>query len=110
MQLRMIYGMIILMKRVTVTLPEELVDEIDRWEPNRSRFVLEASKRELEARRRDRLRRSLEAPHPDAWQVAEEGLVEWGAGRGVEDGDLLDPTAGCSVQWQPGEGWHEVVE
>ena len=92
------------MKRVTVTLPEELVDEIDRWEPNRSRFVLEASRRELDARRRDRLRRSLEAPHADAWQVAEEGLVEWGAGAGGEDGDLLDPTAGRTLRWELGEG------
>jgi len=41
--------MIILMKRVTVTLPEELVSEIDRWEANRSRFVLVAAERELEA-------------------------------------------------------------
>jgi len=42
------------MKRVTVTLPETIVEEIDRWEKNRSKFVLEASLRELELRRRER--------------------------------------------------------
>ena len=31
------------MKRVTVTLPDVIVEEIDRWEKNRSKFVLEAA-------------------------------------------------------------------
>jgi metal-responsive CopG/Arc/MetJ family transcriptional regulator len=48
----MILSVIILMRRVTVTFPEELVSEIDRWESNRSCFVMVAAERELEARRR----------------------------------------------------------
>ena len=35
-------------ERVTVTLPEELVRDIDRREKNRSRFVAEAIRREVD--------------------------------------------------------------
>ena len=41
-------------ERVTVTLPNELVSEIDRREKNRSKFVAEAVRHELERRRRAR--------------------------------------------------------
>ena len=51
-------------ERVTVTLPAEVVREVDRREQNRSRFVLEAIQHELERRRRDALRRSIETPRP----------------------------------------------
>jgi hypothetical protein len=57
--------------RVTVTLPEEILTEMDRAAPNRSRFVLEAVTRELARRRRAALRASLSAPHPESLQVAE---------------------------------------
>jgi len=46
-------------ERVTVTLPESLVRDIDRREENRSKFVAEAVRRELDRRRRCDLRRSL---------------------------------------------------
>ena len=49
-------------ERVTVTLSGEVVREVDRHEQNRSRFVLEAIQHELERRRRDALRRSIEHP------------------------------------------------
>ena len=49
-------------ERVTVTLPEEVVREVDRHEQNRSRFVLQAIQHELERRRRDASRRSIEHP------------------------------------------------
>lgn len=39
-------------QRVTVTLPDDLLKEIDRRESNRSKFVAEAVHRELERRRR----------------------------------------------------------
>ena len=39
-------------ERVTVTLPGEVVQEVDRREQNRSRFVLDAIRHELERRRR----------------------------------------------------------
>jgi hypothetical protein len=100
--------MIILMKRVTVTLPDDVVEEIDRWEKNRSRFVLEASLRELELRRREQLERSLRSPHPESSRVAEEGLEDWGKVMKEEDESLLDESAGRRVRWKPDGGWSEV--
>ncbi len=52
--------------RVTVTLPNDLVGEIDRREKNRSKFIAEAVRNELDRRRRDELRRSLDNPHPES--------------------------------------------
>ena len=57
-------------ERVTVTLPAELVREIDRHERNRSKFVLHSVQRELDRRRRNELRRSLRKPHVESgWRV-----------------------------------------
>ena len=39
-------------ERVTVTLPDNLLRDIDRLEKNRSKFVAEAVRRELDRRRR----------------------------------------------------------
>ncbi len=98
------------MKRVTVTLPESLVSEIDRWEANRSRFVLVAAERELEARRQEALERSLGNPHIESLQVAEAGIEDWDAGWTGEDESLVDESAGRFVRWVPEEGWVEVDE
>ncbi len=98
------------MKRVTVTLPETIVEEIDRWEKNRSKFVLEATERELELRRRQELERSLRCPHPESHQVAEAGIEEWGEGWSAEDEDLVDSSAGRPVRWTPEDGWSEETE
>ncbi len=98
------------MKRVTVTLPDEVVEEIDRWEANRSRFVLEASLRELALRRREELERSLANPHIESEWVAEQGLEEWGSAADGDDEGLLEPEAGRAVRWRDGEGWSEVHE
>jgi len=102
--------MIILMKRVTVTLPEELVSEIDRWEENRSRFVLVAAERELEARRKEALELSLGNPHSESLQVAEAEFEDWDAGWTSEDEALVDEDKGRSVRWEPERGWVEVDE
>ncbi|MGH9368709.1 MAG: hypothetical protein ACRD3M_13665 [Thermoanaerobaculia bacterium] len=92
--------------RVTVTLPAEVVQDIDRQERNRSRFVLEAVRRELKRRKRELLRRSLENPHPEAGQLADAGLEEWGGRLPDERGsDLLDARGGTRVRWVPGRGW-----
>ena len=92
-------------ERVTVTLPEEIVRDIDRQERNRSRFILKAVEHELERRRREELRRSLRSPHPESNEVAEEDFAEW-AERLPEGGEeMLDPKAGQSVRWIPGKGW-----
>jgi len=98
------------MKRVTVTLPETIVEEIDRWEKNRSKFVLEAAERELELRRRRELERSLRYPHPEIHQLAEAGTEEWGEGWAAEDESLVDPSAGRPVRWTPDDGWREESE
>jgi Arc/MetJ-type ribon-helix-helix transcriptional regulator len=94
--------------RVTVTLPEDLLRDIDRREKNRSKFVAEAVRRELDRRRRLELQRSLQSPHTETALLAEQGLEEWSRGLPVEDhGALLDSKAGRAVRWVPGEGWVE---
>ena len=95
-------------ERVTVTLPGELVEEIDRRERNRSRFVLDAVRRELKRRRREELKRSLRNPHTESSVLADAGLEEW-ASRLPEEAttDLVDPRAGRAVRWVPGRGWLE---
>jgi hypothetical protein len=96
-------------ERVTVTLPAELVQDIDRLEKNRSKFVLEAVRRELKRRRREDLRRSLRNPHPESEQLAEAGFDDWVGGLPDEDaGDLVDLQAGTPVRWIPGDGWVET--
>jgi hypothetical protein len=95
-------------ERVTVTLPNDLVRDIDRREKNRSKFVAEAVRRELDRRRRVELRRSLENPHPDINELAEQGIEEWSRSLPEEDtGELVDSGAGKAVRWAPGEGWLE---
>lgn len=97
-------------ERVTVTLPRELMEEIDRQARNRSRFILEAVRRELDRRRRLELRRSLEKPHEDTQAVAEAGFRDWASGLPDEEAsDLIDLNAGHAVRWTP-EGWVEVDE
>ena len=94
--------------RVTVTLPDELLRDIDRREKNRSKFVAEAVRRELERRRRAELRRSLEKPHPESGELAEQELEEWSRGLPDEDTEgLVDTRAGKAIRWLPGEGWVE---
>lgn len=98
-------------ERVTVTLPTDVVRDIDRLEKNRSKFVLEAVRHELQRRRREELQRSLRAPHPESEQLAEAGFDAWAASLPVEDADeLVDVSAGKPVRWVPGEGWVETNE
>lgn len=97
------------MRRVTVTLPDEVVEEIDRHEPNRSRFVLKATLDALERRQQEELRRSLDNPHPDSEELARVAESEWFALARDEDCDLLDPGAGTRASWVPGRGWVEIA-
>ena len=97
--------------RVTVTLPDDLIKDIDRREKNRSKFVAEAVRHELHRRRRAELRRSLQNPHPESAELAEQGVEEWTRGLPEEDaGALVDRNAGKPVRWVPGEGWVEGRE
>jgi Arc/MetJ-type ribon-helix-helix transcriptional regulator len=94
------------LERVTVTLPGDLIRHIDRQEKNRSKFVAEAVRRELDRRRRDELRKSLENPHAEIPELAGQGLAEWAAMLPEEDCEsLVDTRAGKAVRWAPGEGW-----
>ena len=94
--------------RVTITLPAAVVLEIGRFETNRSRFVLEAVRRELRRRQKEMLRRSLANPI-EAAGLVEEGFAEWAAGLPAEDaGSLIDPRAGRAVRWVQGKGWVET--
>ncbi len=96
-------------ERVTVTLPPDVVREIDRVERNRSRFIQIAVRHELERRRREELRRSIENPHPETIEMAEAGLADWAAGLPDEDAvGLVDPKAGKAVRWSTRKGWVEV--
>ncbi len=97
-------------ERVTVTLPPELVREVDRRERNRSRFFQEAARRELERRRREELRHSIGNPHSEQRELAEIGFDEWAQRLPADDGDLLDPEAGTEARWTSGEGWREGEE
>jgi len=45
-------------ERITVTLPDDLVKDIDRREKNRSKFVMDAVRHELDRRRPAELIRS----------------------------------------------------
>ena len=97
-----------IVERITVTLPNGLVRDIDRQEKNRSKFVAEAVRRELDHRRRQELRRSLQNPHSESKELSESGLEEWSIGLPQEDaGALVDGSAGKAIRWVPGEGWVE---
>ena len=96
-------------ERVTVTLPVELVERIDRLERNRSRFMAEAAEHELIRRRHAGLLRSLEAPHAEAADLADESLAGWDASLPVEDEHLVDVAAGTPVRWVPGQGWTDAA-
>lgn len=96
--------------RITITLPEDLVERIDRLERNRSRFIADAVERELHRRLRAELRRSLDAPHPESVEVAEQGLAAYRDALPAESTDLVDSAGGVPVTWRDGEGWSRVGE
>ena len=97
--------------RVTVTLPNDLVKDIDRREKNRSKFVAEAVRNELDRRRREELHRSLHNPHCEIAELAGQGLEEWTRGLPEEDSAaLVDSNAGRPIRWVSGEGWVEGRE
>jgi hypothetical protein len=92
-------------ERVTVTLPVGLVESIDRFERNRSRFIAEAVEHELVRRRREGLLRSLESPHPEAAELEVKGFDDWSVSLPADDDGLVDVNAGTAVRWVEGQGW-----
>ena len=97
-------------ERVTVTLARDLLEGIDRLERNRSRFIAEAVRHELERRRREALEVSLRSPHPESAELAEMGMAEWSEGASEGDSELVDTEGGTAVSWTPGEGWKRGVK
>ena len=96
---------------VTVTLPTEVVRDIDRMETNRSKFILDAVHHELQRRRREELQRSLRQPHPESTRLADAEFDEWARSLPAEDAsELVDLQAGTPVRWVPGQGWVEAAE
>ena len=93
-------------ERVTITMPTEIVEEIDRQARNRSEFILDAVRREIERRRHEELRQSLRNPHPGSESIAEMGVKDWDPslpGEAVED--LVDREGGSEIRWVSGKGW-----
>lgn len=95
-------------ERVTVTLPADIVEGIARHEPNRSRFVLEAVRAELERREHEAFLESLRNPAPEALELANLGAAQWMASAAEGDDGLVDMASGTPVRWVPGEGWIAV--
>ncbi len=91
-------------ERITVTLTVGLVNEIDQFERNRSRFIAEAVTHELARRRRAALLQSIGNPHPESTDLADAGLANWTADLPDEAG-LVDVTGGTPVRWIEGQGW-----
>jgi hypothetical protein len=58
-------------------------------------------------RRREQLLHSLKNPHPEAAELAEAGVAEWGASLPSGDDELVDVQAGKAVRWVEGQGWVE---
>ena len=95
-------------ERVTVTMPAVLIAGIDRFERNRSRFIADAVRHELQRRRRQELLRSLEEPHPDSITTASLGLKRWSQDLPADDDELLDPRSGVPLRWSEEQGWQEL--
>jgi post-segregation antitoxin (ccd killing protein) len=91
-------------ERVTVTLPADLLQEVDQLERNRSRFIAEAVQHEVARRRRAALMASVRSPHPETTQLVDAGLADWTRELPDDEG-LLDPSAGTAVRWIDGQGW-----
>jgi post-segregation antitoxin (ccd killing protein) len=91
-------------ERVTITLSGELLEEIDRLERNRSRFIVEAVQHELARRRRESLLQSVSNPHAETAELVDTGLTDWTSGLPDDEG-LIDPAGGTAVRWIDGQGW-----
>jgi post-segregation antitoxin (ccd killing protein) len=91
-------------ERVTVTLPADLLQEVDQLERNRSRFIAEAVQHEVARRRRAALLESVRTPHPETTQFVDNGLTDWTSDLPGDEG-LLDPASGTPVRWVEGQGW-----
>lgn len=90
-------------RRLTVSLPEELVRAIDRRSSNRSAYLQRAAKHELERELRRDLERSLSSPVVD--EIADAGFEEWLVAIPGDGREIADPDQGTPVRWIEGRGW-----
>ncbi|MDA1035891.1 MAG: ribbon-helix-helix domain-containing protein [Chloroflexi bacterium] len=90
--------------RVTVTLDAELVEDIDRIERNRSRFIAEAVQHELARRRQVALLQSIHSPHADTVALVDTGVADWVSDLPADEA-LVDVDARTPVRWVEGQGW-----
>ena len=93
-------------ERVTVTLRSDLLEQIDKVERNRSRFIADAVERELRRRRQEALLQSVANPHPETAALASVALADWVKDLPAEN-DLVDLSTGTRVRWVEGRGWIE---
>lgn len=91
-------------ERVTVTLRADLLEQIDRLERNRSRFIAQAVEHELDRRRREALLDSVAAPHPESIGLADAPLGDWVSDLPADE-ELVDRNGGTAVRWVEGTGW-----
>ncbi len=91
-------------ERVTVTLPADLLEEVDGLERNRSRFITQAGEHEVARRRRAALLESVLSPHPEMTEPADGGLLDWTLDLPTDEG-LVDLGMGTAVRWVEGLGW-----
>ena len=91
-------------ERVTVTLRADLLEQIDRVERNRSRFIAQAVEHELDRRRREAFLDSVAAPHPESVELADAPLGDWVSDLPADE-ELVDRTGGTAVRWVEGKGW-----
>ena len=100
------------MGRVTVTLPAEILSDIDNAEKNRSAFILDAVRRELSRRRRMNLGKSLQNPHVESSGNAEAGFDAWAGSLPEEDLSIAcrsgDPCAGAMDRGEGVDGRQEM--
>ena len=94
--------------RVTVTLPAQLVERIDKYARSRSHFITEAVENDfIRRRRREGLLLSLTSPHPETTELVDTGLADWAVRHLADDDGLVDRNGGKPVRWIEGEGWVE---
>jgi hypothetical protein len=89
--------------RISIDLPDDLLQQMDRLERDRARFLLLAVRNELRRRLALELQKSVDHPHPESRELAGLGLADWGDPDSGDD--LLDPEAGIPVEWLPDLGW-----
>ena len=98
-------------EQIKVTLPEDVIRDIDRVHGDRDKFVLELVRLELQRRRHQESWRTSVDPLPERFHASEMELDDWG--QDSPEGDLfglVDLKTGAAVRWIPGKGWVEATE